>query len=245
MTQSLKKRKDDRFFYEVACRVDEIVLAELVGEMPPEEKLMEMYSFSEEFEQKMRSLVSTIGQKRKIPKSVKRIIIIAAAILALAIGALNAGAILKSLHDLYLICFEDFSFATYQDISDSDLSDGSDHVVDESVAVNITRFYIPTYIPDGYVEEKEIELGVCRYIHYSNGHDTIIFSQSALSVSMQLDTEDAQVVYITDGGLEGCYIEKNGEITLIFEKHGYVFRVEGKLSASEAIKIAKSVMPEQ
>jgi len=235
------KNSDDQFYYEVACRVNEIVLADLVGEMPSNEELKSMYTFSEEFERKMSLIIDSIGRRRKIPKSVKRIIIIAAAIVALIVGALNASAILKSLHDLYLTCFEDYSIATYQDISDSDLSDGSDYVADNDVAVNITEHYEPSYVPEGYDKTNIVDIGAWRQIHYSNGVNKIYFTQSTLSSSMQLDTEDATVAFFSTSSFECCYVKFENEITLVFEKNGYVFKIEGMISTQTAIQMAQSI----
>lgn len=244
MAWSYTKNSDDQFYYEVACRVDDIILSELVGEMPSNEELKRMYTFSEEFEQKMSALIDSIGQRRIIPNSIKRIIIIAAAIVALIVGALNAGAIWKSLYDLYLTCFEDHTVATYQDISDSDLSDGSDFVAENDVAVDITEYYEPSYIPEGYEEIKRENDDISKFVVFSNGHDNIIFSQSTLALSIQLDTEDSPAVYVAVGSIECHYIKNNEYITLVFEKDGYVFTVEGLISESEAIKMAQSIISE-
>ena len=81
----------DTFYYDVACRTDEILFERLVGKMPSRKELDQMYTLSDGFKERMQKLIAAFDRRRTVPKAIRRIIVIAAIIAALVFGALNAG----------------------------------------------------------------------------------------------------------------------------------------------------------
>lgn len=224
-------KHSDSFYYEVACRADEIIFEKTVGEMPTRDELKRMYSFSPEFESKMKVLLNRIDQRRIVPTSVKRILIIAAIVAALIVGALTANAIYNVVYNLYLSCMGNYSIAAY--------SENSDLSAEESKSIE--AHYEPSVMIEGYEEAYRHELGLETKISYKNSDSEIFFTQNNIAAFKLLDNEDIAAIYISIGDWTAQYISKDNHLTLIWEEYGYFFSLEGYITLDDAVLIAQSL----
>lgn len=224
-------KHSDSFYYEAACRADEIIFEKTVGEMPTRDELKRMYSFSPKFESKMKVLLNRIDQRRIVPKSVKRILIIAAIVAALIVGALSASAIYKAVYNLYLNCMGNYSIAAYSENGN----------LDAEQTEYIEVCYEPSTLPEGYIESRRSDFGVQLRIYYGNGENEFIFTQSNIVAFKQFDAEDTMEVYVSVYDWSGYYINKNDTLYLVWEKDGYVFTLEGRIPLEEAIYMARNI----
>ncbi len=224
-------KHSDSFYYEVACRADEIIFEKTVGEMPTRDELKRLYSFSPEFESKMKVLLNRIDQRRIVPMPVKRILIIAAIVAALIVGALSASAIYKAVYNLYLSCMGKYSVATYSENSN----------LNADSIENIEVYYEPSTLPEGYIENRRSNSGVELRIYYNNGENEVVFTQCNIVNFKHIDSEKTEEVYISVYDWSGYFISKNDYINLIWEKDGYVFSLEGCIPLEEAIYVARNI----
>lgn len=115
----------------------------------------------------------------------------------------------------------------------------------DSLVLNWTNAYVPTYIPDGYEVSSIFSSESIRRVIYSNKHDKslfIVYTECSPSNSIAVDTESAslvETVNINDN--IGKLVVKNSNITVVWEMDGRLFLVETQISTEEAIKIAKGV----
>jgi|GEM_PF-2233150 len=222
---------DPSMYYDIACCADAIILRNTVGDIPSAEELKSMYTFSSGFESRMNRVISSVPNRRTLPASVRRIIIIAAVIAALILGALSAGAIYNALRTLHMQEQGNHSIATYA-------SPDTSYIAEDQT---IRTHYEPSFVPDGYSEVRRSDYITSSTIVYNCGQDSIVFRQSGIDAVMQLDTEKAEISNIAVDGTDVCCIKKNGHIIMVWEENGYVFTLEGCIPYETAIQMMSGV----
>lgn len=123
----------------------------------------------------------------------------------------------------------------------NDVNNGST----DSLVVNWTNAYVPTYIPDGYEVSSIFSSESIRRLIFSNKHDKslfVVYTECSPSTSIAVDTEGASFVETVNiNNNIGKLIVKNSNITVVWEMDGRLFLVETQISTEEAIKIAEGV----
>lgn len=108
----------------------------------------------------------------------------------------------------------------------------------------------PTYLPKGFEEiDREIMYdGIL--VMYSNGVDLLTYNYFKVGDSnLYLDTENSKTTKILIGDIEGEYIEKEGDNTIVWEDSGYCNMITLEYidkshinnKYDELIKIAKNI----
>ena len=63
--------------------------------------------------------------------------------------------------------------------------------------------------------------------------------------AMKVDTEDAEVTYITIHGQEAMLVREDGWVILIWAEGNYFLSISGEIDASAAIEFADSIRIEE
>lgn len=129
------------------------------------------------------------------------------------------------------------------------LDNGKDNknIIGNNLYINWDNAYAPTYIPDGYSIRNLTNNKNMKVIEYSNENGGIIFFQQLdEKSSANIDTEDAdKIEKIMVQGNEGLLINKNGLISVIWNKDSFIFMLNAQtdhLQKEDVVKIAESVL---
>lgn len=225
----------DDFYYELACRTEEIVLEDAKDSMPSNDELKAMYTFSEGFEKKMKLLIGRFDRRRAISRTVKRIIVIAAILAALIAGALSVSAIREKLCELFVKDLGGHAVATYREVS------GSDRVRNNSSFTDITVYYELSYLPEGFSEAGRSSVASQQVIKYRRGHEEILFVQYSLSAQMLLNRIGTEIHTVSVNEETAYYTLINDIVVLVWDMNGYSYMLDSELSVEESVKIAENI----
>ena len=104
---------------------------------------------------------------------------------------------------------------------------------------------VPSYIPEVYSVESEVEMGALYKITYLNSvtNERIYYRQQLNDgKATEMDTEGNGYLTITVGQLEGVIYENKGTKTVAFTYGQCFFSIYGAISQEELIKIAESII---
>lgn len=103
----------------------------------------------------------------------------------------------------------------------------------------------PTYIPEGYVVERETvfdSLYKVVYMHLESKDQIYYWQQWYDGNIFEMDTEDIAFQRISVGELTGVAYLNKGINTIIFADEEYTYSVSGTVTQDELLKIAESVI---
>ena len=199
----------------------------------PDEEALASITFSERFQERMRRMIrrhrygyyvlfGTAGRRAAS--------IIVALLVAFTVATVSVEALRKPVAQFFAEVFEKFTMI---------------FVTDEAPASRMgeMELHAPTYVPEGYEIESEIELDGVYHILFSNADgDTIKYSQRQESVfSVNIDTEKIQYSEIVAGDNQGIiYVNKNITYIVLWNSQ-YCYSLSGTISADELTKIAESI----
>lgn len=113
-------------------------------------------------------------------------------------------------------------------------------------ASNNNTYYVPEYVPQGYiVEEKNIGYGRCSIV-YRNDEGSKIWYKQILFLGMtnlRLDTENTEVHEITVNGEEAIWFKNKGYTNLFVYNTKGCYRIYWKDSLEDLIQMAESLEP--
>lgn len=122
------------------------------------------------------------------------------------------------------------------------LKDSSANNGGNSLVINWTNAYTPTFIPDGY-EVSAMSIGqLHREISYVSDASYIYYTELDKSSGSTIDTENADHVETVDiNGHEGALVVKNEWVTVMWAMDERLFRIRVQTDIDTAIKIAEGV----
>lgn len=203
----------------------------LCESLPSDEELKDV-TFSETFEKKMQKLISI--QKKSYYYMIntvgKRVaIILAAIIIGLTATTFGVKAIRETVIEFITETFEKFTKVSVVD----DEPDTQSELVKTA----------PTYIPEGYIIELEVDAGGLYKIKYTTQENDIInYNQKfGYGTINNVNTEDIEYENIYINSLEGVKYIKNGINTVVFADETYMYTIYGQVPFEELIKMAESI----
>lgn len=203
----------------------ELYNKKLCESLPNDEEL-EHITFSDAFELKLQKLIA--AQKKSyfylINTVGKRVaIILTAIIITLTATTFGVKAIRETVIEFITETFERFTKVSVVD-------DGPD-MQPELVKT------APTYIPEGYIIESEVDIDGLYQITYNNQQNILIeYSQMFGDGTIyNVDTEDIEYEKIIINSLNGIKYIKNGTNRVVFADETYMYTVYGKVSFDELI----------
>lgn len=159
-------------------------------------------------------------------------------IAGIAVTTLKVEAFRVKFLNLFIEVNERYSQVKIKDINEDN--------VYESIPADWEEYYLPEYIPD-YFEIYNIKtFGDSKMVYYkdSKGNE-IQFSQSPISDTFQIDTEDGIMVNVQIEGNQGILVDKNGLLTLIWYDENSTFYIIGKIDKNDMIKMAESMKKQE
>ena len=112
-----------------------------------------------------------------------------------------------------------------------------DNSLDDFSIYNFVK-YVPTFVPSEF-EIKSVVTNDTR--HDISGDKYINYSQSSLTVSNQVDTENMKTEWVDINGKK-AFISYDSEYTIIAWTDGtYAFEIDGNLCKDDIIRMANSV----
>jgi hypothetical protein len=184
------------------------------------------YEVSPDFKEKILSLASP---KKKDKKTVRRIICISAAMLALAAGAMSAEASRNPVKDFVVQFFEKFSSADFD--------------AKKTFSPQDIKEFSPTWLPDGYrLESSEKNNDFSRQVYKNSAGEKLVFKQTLATGSIMFDTENGskKVEKLKIGNCEAFFYSSDKTSTLYWSDGICLFSLSGNISRDEMIKIAES-----
>lgn len=101
--------------------------------------------------------------------------------------------------------------------------------------------YVPTFVPSEFEIKSVVTTDTRHEIHYISGDKYINYSQSSLTVSNQVDTENMKTEWVDINGKK-AFISYDSEYTIIAWTDGtYAFEIDGNLCKDDIIRMANSV----
>lgn len=202
--------------------------------LPSDEELVGI-AFSDEFETRMEKLIrrQKYGYYVLFGTVARRVAtVVIALILSMTVVTFSVEALREPVVRFFTEVFETFTRVIFMD----DIS-GTVEMEMEKKA--------PSYIPEGYVVESEVDAGVSYRITYvSTEMDERIFyrQQPNLRHSVLVDTENIDYRDITVGHLVGIVYQNKGTNTIVFADEEYTYSVFGTIEQEELLKIAESIL---
>lgn len=104
------------------------------------------------------------------------------------------------------------------------------------------KYYVPTYIPNGFVQFQSESIKSMHIASYRDENDVRFDITIASSVAvLQLNTEDAAIETVVIGDEYGEFITKNEWSCVIWSTETNIFAVDGELSREEMLKVARNI----
>lgn len=125
---------------------------------------------------------------------------------------------------------------------------GNEYIINQNggtITIQVTGFYLPAYIPDGYVYESLSDGQLQKSIRFQKDGGMLEFSQQMIETTGMKDIETAEVkqVPINDG--LGTFTYKEEQIELMWGVEDYLFTITADktetLTEKELITMAESV----
>ena len=115
-----------------------------------------------------------------------------------------------------------------------------DNSLDDFSIYNFVK-YVPTFVPSEFEIKSVVTNDTRHEIHYISGDKYINYSQSSLTVSNQVDTENMKTEWVDINGKK-AFISYDSEYTIIAWTDGtYAFEIDGNLCKDDIIRMANSV----
>lgn len=201
--------------------------------LPTEEELSSV-TLSSEFQAKMERLLTL--RKRgyyvwfgTVERQVASVLL--ALLLALTTATVSVKAWREKVAEFFAQVFDTHTAVTFVDET-------------PNLARSVTfEHKAPTYIPDGYVVEKETSSqGVYNIIFVDKDDNAIRYKQRQKDkIGIQADTEESAYIKTTINNLVGITYNNKGVITVLFSDDKYTFTLSGPCTLEELIKVAESI----
>jgi hypothetical protein len=208
-----------------------------MSSLPTEEELESSVTFSAEFYRKMARLIRI--QKKSyyyfVNTTGKRV---ASILLALLVALTATTFSVKALREPVIR----FIIEVFEKMSTIEFEGGEDEDVEGPA---ITSFYVPSWIPDGFVVVREQRTNRSFQVDYQRDDQMIYFSQYLPYGSrVSIDTEGATISPILVNGFDGIHYFNKGLHVFMWGTNAHVFYLSGKLTKEELYAVAMSVKPE-
>ena len=212
----------------------DIYVREQNARLPSEEELAGI-AVSDEFKARMEKLLrrQKCGYYVLFGTTARRVAsFVVALLLAMTVTTFSVEALRQPVVRFFTEVFETFTRVIFVD----DTSDPEQVEMEKKA---------PSYIPDGYVVESEIDASIVYRITYINTEtgDRIYYRQQWSDGNTSvIDTESVETQNISIGTLSGLTYYNKGMIFVVFSNDEYLFSISGTTETAELLKIAESFL---
>lgn len=241
--KTLSKKEMELFLYKFGKYHSEHVIAEVDALLKKHPDIEVPEGLDRWFDDYMRTLNKPIPIFRDkllfMSKKSRRIAILCLClILSFSLISLFSEANGYNLFKLFVQDEARYSQITFEDAHM--VTDVEDYL--SSLPEDWADFYYPTQLPTGYFFYDTMGANETKFIIFSNENDEhLVFSQDTLTVSAQIDTENALVEEIQINGLNGIASQKPDVTILVWHDNTNSFFMTGNLNLETMLKVAESV----
>ena len=213
----------------------DIYVREQNARLPSEEELAGI-AVSDEFKARMEKLLrrQRRGYYVLFGTTARRVAsFVVALLLAMTVTTFSVEALRQPVVRFFTEVFETFTRVIFVD----DTSDPEQVEMEKRA---------PSYIPDGYVVESEVETGALykvTYVHSESGERIYYRQHLSDRYSALVDTEAIDYQEITVAHLFGIVYQNKETTTIAFVDDLSSYSVFGTVSQDELIKMAESIFP--
>lgn len=224
-----KIKLTDEFMDEIATHFNELMLEQFDSDPY---STLEDYVPSEKHKKAMAEMLGNKPKKRRVSKSVRTVLIVAAVLVMLFACAMSVSAVRRAVYRFF------FSFEADHAVV---CVSTEDNMLDSRSMTMITYFREPSFIPEGFEEIKRTELEAKLKIVYQSDNCFITYRQETILDHAQVDTEKAFSTEIDMNGTIGYYSSTNHQNVLIWYDDEYIYKITSTLDIDTIIIIAESV----
>lgn len=199
---------------------------------PSDTELNNQYSFTAQFEKKMRKLIGKTNRKyiQIFGHRVRRAAAVAVLVIALSSGVMSVEAARVKIFEIITTVYEEFTSIVFQ----------SSQNTDSDVLVPIE----PTYIPNGFTVYEHHRTEDDMILIYTNSDNTeVCYLQKVLELGETIiDTEGATQKVVKIGAQEVNIVQKNSHTTLYWMDDYNYYTIISTVNGDELLKMAESVI---
>lgn len=206
---------------EAAKEAEEIILQQL--------NEVKEHTFSPAFKKKMKQLFKQ--EKYNRTNELKRRIAIAFIVISIAGGiTVSVEAVRIRVIEFITEVFEKFTSITYEKN-------------EEMMGQDLHKYYLPQYIPQGFVLAGQEQIFNDVYYTYQNelGEEILLYQLEIDTNNMIIDTEDTVVEEFVLQGKHIYYYENKGIKNVMWIQGSYQFVISSEIEKNELIKMRLSV----
>lgn len=224
---------NDAQMKELLSQAAAVLEKRLFPEPPSSEELCKRYTLPEEYDQKIRGFRKSVKSRRG-RKIFKTLFVIAAIISVIVLFALCMGAEEGMLFHMKTsaVVHVDGAMDYIRVIGEDTRSDMEE---EQSVV-------FPTYIPEGYTLEPELQGIPGEYI-YANGTQSFVYMCSTSTSSFVANSERYDLKQIQIGDCIAYYYESDEQkyIFMIMQSEYGCFTVRGSITLEECVRVFESL----
>lgn len=235
-------KRNKRYDAEIT-RVLRINIAVFWDTSQKEETLLQEFAPSENFFYRMQLVIDQLqrnGRYRYYTPSQavarRAAIIIISTALVLGTVSFSVKAIREPIIKFFKETFDRFTEFNWMQVDDRLWIDAS----------NNNTYYVPTYVPQGYiVEEKNISYGRCNIVYQNDEGSKIWYKQILFwgMTNLRLDTENTEVHEITVNGEKAIWFKNKGYTNLFSYNAKGCYHIRWKGSLEDLIQMVESLEP--
>lgn len=199
----------------------------------PDEETLSGVTLSEEFHLRMRRLLARrkrgfyvlFGTAGRRVASITVAVLVAATVTTVSVEALR-----EPVAQFFTQVFERFTQVFFVDDTP------------DTPEVEMAK-RAPTYVPEGYTVEQELDLGTANRIVYvnENGEKLRYTQHWKEHIEIVADTEDIQYYDVKINNYQGITYSNKEINTIVFSDEEYTYTLSGPLGTDELVKIAESI----
>lgn len=208
-----------------------------------EETLLQEFAPSENFYYRMQMVIDKLqrnGRYRYYTPSQavarRAAIIIISTALVLGTVSFSVKAIREPIVKFFKETFDRFTEFSWVKVDDRLWIDAS----------NNNAYYVPSYVPQGYIiDEKDIGYGRCNIVYRNDEGSKIWYRQILFwgMTNLRLDTENTEVHEIAVNGEKAIWFKNKGYTNLFIYNTKGCYHIRWKGSLEDLIQMAESLEP--
>jgi hypothetical protein len=205
----------------------------LLADLPSEEDLAKDQAISRRFIRRMDRLVR---ENRRIPKSWKRMLLVAALVGTILAAAVSTYAYREAIAEFFITIYEKYSEIVFPTSSEtSQYTNGSEPAYG-------LEDNLPSNIPAGYQESDRLLLiGLLQITYTDDSGNVLLYDKSEQgNQTIGINTEGVEVEEIIVNEYKGLYYSNLGQNSFLWADGVYVHRIIGIIAKEDIIDMVKS-----
>lgn len=234
MSDDLNSLKDQTLDAMIKMAASEL-MDEMIAEIEKEiEDKKEGIKFSDEHISAMNAFFDSVKKSENAKRRRKlniKILLVATMVLVMLVGSAITVTAFRTAK------FKATSYTNDFGTSFKFKSEEKDLYIPDEISVKAT------YIPDGFEIESEYYREGCANLVYFNDDKRVDITKKFIngSISIGVDSENAEVSTVQLDGKEFNIFKKNGEIVAVWDYNGYVYQVRANIPEDIFIKVIRGV----